>query len=120
MTEIVAQRKLFIMKITVDLSELKSEEELQEEFYRVFGFPGYYGMNWNAWIDCMSCIDDSNAGMSKVTIKKGDSLSLEFLGWIAFAKKFPETAKLLCQCIEDVNERFAADKSDIKLILIQK
>lgn len=33
-------------------------------FAKSFGFPGFYGRNMNAWIDCMTSLDDPSAGMT--------------------------------------------------------
>ena len=35
-------------------------------FARTLGFPESYGRNMNAWIDCMTCLDDAEACMSSV------------------------------------------------------
>jgi len=52
-----------------------------ESFHSVFadtmGFPGFYGRNQDAWIDCMSYLDDPDAGMTRRTIAPGELFHLE-------------------------------------------
>lgn len=40
------------------------------------GFPDFYGENMNAWIDCMSYLDEDD-GMTNITIEKGSVLTLQ-------------------------------------------
>ncbi len=48
--------------VIIDCAKIKSANDLHDAFDRIFGFPEYYGRNMDAWIDCMSCIDDPDAG----------------------------------------------------------
>lgn len=32
-------------------------------FEEALGFPGYYGWNMDAWIDCMTYVDNADYGM---------------------------------------------------------
>jgi hypothetical protein len=46
-------------------------------FSHVFGFPEFYGRNMDAWIDCMTDLDDPNSGMTKVHCSPGDVIVLQ-------------------------------------------
>ena len=49
-----------------------------ESFHAVcaatFGFPDFYGRNLNAWIDCMTGLDD---GMTRFDLPTGEVLTIE-------------------------------------------
>ena len=60
------------------------------EFERALGFPGFYGRNMNAWIDCMSHIDDPKAGMSTVHVGHGQALTVAVKNAAAFKGNCPE------------------------------
>ncbi len=41
-------------EIIVDGKKFNTEEELHEFFKKELNFPGYYGMNYNAFWDCLT------------------------------------------------------------------
>jgi hypothetical protein len=45
-------------------------------FAQSFGFPRFYGRNMDAWIDCMTELDDPDAGMTSVHGSASDPLIL--------------------------------------------
>ncbi len=76
---------------------------------REFGFPGFHGENMHAWIDCMSCLDEPDSGMTSVHVPKGGVPALhlddfddlhdrcpeicdELISWSAFVN-FCQTAR---------------------------
>ena len=44
--------------VRLDGSRLRTWDGFHDAFASAFGFPGFYGRNMNAWIDCMSYLDD--------------------------------------------------------------
>jgi RNAse (barnase) inhibitor barstar len=52
--------------VRVDANLITDWNTFHDVFAQTFGFPGFYGRNMNAWIDCMSYLDDPEAGMTKV------------------------------------------------------
>ncbi len=52
------------MEIVIDFKKIKDWKSFHDQFSEVMGFPNFYGENMNAWIDCMSYIDDTDAAMS--------------------------------------------------------
>ena len=89
------------------------------EFKTKMGFPDFAWESMDSWIDCMSYIDDENAGMSKVIIKEGETLHIE----IENSKYLKENAKLyedLVECTKHVNNRFKQTntKTRIKLTFL--
>lgn len=44
----------------IDASDINNWEKFHDYFYKEFNFPGYYGRNMNAWIDCMSDLNNED------------------------------------------------------------
>ena len=93
------------MPITVDFSKIKDWDTFHAVFSEKMGFPDFYGKNMNAWIDCMSYIDDPDSGMSSVTVKSGESLDIVVLGTEAAIKSCPEIFQGLIECVAFVNQQ---------------
>ncbi len=53
-----------IVRINTEL--ISNWDSFHQIFKMTFGFPEFYGNNMNAWIDCMSYIDDKETGMTKI------------------------------------------------------
>ena len=83
----------------------------------IIGFPAFYGANWNAWIDCMSYLDDVDAGMSSVHVHAGEQLAIELTETTALWKRCPDVIRDLLECTAAVNERFVASDSGTRLML---
>jgi hypothetical protein len=58
---------------TVQLPEdrINDWHSFHEVSKEVFGFPSFYGMNMDAWIDCLTYLDD---GMSRFTLRAEENL----------------------------------------------
>lgn len=69
------------------------------------GFPAFYGRNQNAWIDCMSYLDDPEAGMTRQTVAPGELFHLEIADAEDFQNRAPEIFKALIECTAFVNRR---------------
>ena len=75
---------------TLDVSGIYDDETLHEYLSARLGFPGFYGMNWDAFWDCIT--DDNMSGMPKVLKIKG----IEDLRRLA-----PETERKFSKCLGD-------------------
>ena len=74
-------------------------------FAEVLGFPDFYGRNLNAWIDCMTCVDDPGAGMTQVSVQPGDLMTLQIDDAADLASRCPEQFEALIECTAFVNYR---------------
>ena len=92
-------------KVKIETDKIKDWDSFHNEFKTKFGFPDFYGNNMNAWIDCMSYLDDPKAGMSKITIDKGDMLVIEMDNIKSFKKRCPEQYNALIEGMAFVNHR---------------
>jgi hypothetical protein len=91
-------------------------QSFHEESRRAFGFPDFYGMNMNAWIDCLTHLNDGD-GMSRFHLAKGETLEVEVSDADDFRSRLPEIFDALVDCSSVVNDRNeAAGKSPVLLL----
>lgn len=69
------------------------------------GFPDFYGCNMDAWIDCMTYLDDAGAGMTSITVAPGELFNLEVADSSDFQKRLPEIFQAFTECAAFVNWR---------------
>jgi hypothetical protein len=93
------------LTIRIDASRIKDWDSFHSEFAKAFGFPDFYGRNMSAWIDCMTGLDDPDAGMTKVTVRKGEVLSLAIADAAPFKQRCPEQFAALLESAAFVNGR---------------
>jgi hypothetical protein len=70
-----------------------------------FGFPDFYGNNMNAWIDCLSYLEEPD-GMTKFCLQKDEIMSIEITETEDFIKRQPEIFNALIECRAIVNQRY--------------
>ena len=75
-------------EIIIDCSEINNKKELHEQFKTKLNFPEYYGMNWDAFWDC---ITEMNNLPNKLIMKNWSKLKL----------KLPKDTKILEEIISD-------------------
>lgn len=73
-----------------------------------FGFPEFYGMNMNAWIDCLTYIDEGD-GMSNIVLNNDEDLEIVVTDSVTFGRRLPEISSALVECVDFVNQRFLED-----------
>ena len=91
--------------IKIDCENICDWDSFHNEFSTALGFPEFYGRNMNAWIDCMSDLDDPNGGMSKTVVAEGQVLSLVLVNVKSFRVRVPEIYSALVDCAAFVNWR---------------
>ena len=91
--------------IIIDTNRIFGWDTFHSVFAEACGFPGFYGANMNAWIDCMTCIDDVDAGMTKVHCRNGHVATLKLTDGTNFALRCPEQFQALVECAAFVNWR---------------
>jgi len=90
----------------MDGTQLIGRDEFHDAFAETFGFPGFYGRNMDAWIDCMSSLDNPDAGMSKLTIEQGKALTIRIDNYLHFKHASPKQWIDLMECTAFVNWRY--------------
>ena len=92
-------------EIELDASKIVDWPSFHATFADTFGFPAFYGRNMDAWIDCMTDLDEPEAGMSKVHAPPNGILLLKVLNVRAFAERCLEQFGALRDCAAFVNWR---------------
>ncbi len=66
----------------------------------------------------MTYVDDPAAGMTSVTVAKGEQLTLEIPGSMALKERAPDVFDALLECTAAVNERFVGDGDPPMIALV--
>jgi RNAse (barnase) inhibitor barstar len=93
--------------VRLEANTITDWNSFHSQFSSLMGFPEFYGFNMDAWIDCMSCLTDPNAGMSKIHLENGETLIIQISHSSDFKKRLPEIYDELVHCSEFVNGRYA-------------
>ena len=74
----------------LDASAIQDWDSFHDSLQKAFGFPDFYGRNMNAWIDCMSDLDDPGAGMTTVHAPPGGVVVLQIDRAADLGRRCPE------------------------------
>ncbi len=91
--------------VQIDGSKITDWESFHDQFAATLAFPGFYGRNMDAWIDCMTWLDDPEAGMTSVHVSRSDVVVLCVAAVSDFKKRCPEIYDALIECSAFVNWR---------------
>ena len=59
----------------------------------------------NAWIDCLSDLDDPDAGMTSIHVEKGNVMVIELMDAKALRLKYRDIYDVIVECSSFVNMR---------------
>jgi hypothetical protein len=91
--------------VTIATDHIQDWDSFHRVFQAALGFPEFYGRNMNAWIDCMSDVDDPSSGMTAVSVAAGGLLALRIDDAAGFARRCPEQYRALIESTAFVNHR---------------
>jgi hypothetical protein len=91
--------------LKIDVEAIATLDDFHSHFARALGFPEFYGRNMNAWIDCMTDVDDPDAGLSRVTVRPDRILTLHLSGIDTLALRSPDIYATLVDAVAFVNRR---------------
>lgn len=74
--------------IEIDFAGIKSEKELHDHLFTILKFPDYYGMNWDAFDECIR----------DISLPK----KIRFTHFEELQKNVPRGARLLKECLSDL------------------
>jgi Barstar (barnase inhibitor) len=91
--------------VKIDCRQIRDWGSFHEVFSAAMGFPDFYGRNMDAWIDCLTYIDEPGDAMTSVHAPPGGILviQLDFVG--DFAARCPELYAAIIECASFVNWR---------------
>ena len=91
--------------ISIPTDQITDWDSFHVAFQAALGFPGFYGRNMDAWIDCMTCVDDPPSGMSTACVAPGELMTLRIDNAAQFRRRCPEQYDALIECAAFVNYR---------------
>jgi hypothetical protein len=91
--------------IAIPANQITDWDSFHSVFQAALGFPDFYGRNMNAWIDCLSYLDDPPSGMTSVSVKAGELIALRIDDAPDFQRRCPEQYDALIECAAFVNQR---------------
>jgi hypothetical protein len=105
--------------VTLPTEEIRDQQSFHTVCQRVMGFPAFYGRNMNAWIDCLSYLDEGGAGMSAFTVHGEEHLIVEIPGAEALRERAPDVFQDMIECTAFVNQRYVTRgrRAPIALVL---
>jgi len=103
--------------VVIDGAAIVDEKTFHKVFAEALGFPAFYGNNMDAWIDCMSYIDDPPAGMSAVHVGPGEVLTIAVNNADIFKSQCPDVWLSFLECSAFINWR-RAEKGEPAIIAV--
>ncbi len=91
--------------VEIDTTRIDSWDSFHDVFAELLGFPGFYGRNMDAWIDCMTSIDDPKSGLTRLHVSKGGVVVLSLADATGLATRCPEIYDAIVECSAFVNYR---------------
>jgi hypothetical protein len=104
-------------KALIRTEEITDWESFHEAFKQEMGFPDFYGMNMNAWIDCLTYLDEGD-GMSRYNLAEGEMMHIELSDTNSFKTRLPEIFNGLIECSAAVNQRYTEAGKAPKIALV--
>ncbi len=89
----------------IECRNIDDWDSFHSEFDRVFGFPEFYGRNMDAWIDCMTSIDEPNDGLSNIHCETRSMLTIELNNAKDLKENCKEQYEAIIECSAFVNWR---------------
>lgn len=91
--------------MSIDCDKITDWPTFYGEFAEAFGFPDFYGKNMDAWIDCLTYLDDPEAGMTTVRCDTGCIVVLELLNARSLRQRCPDLYDAVIEGAAFVNWR---------------
>ena len=104
-------------RVRIDSEKIDDWTSFHSVCKEVFGFPSFYGMSLNAFIDCLTYIDEGD-GMSNVILGPDELLQIELCSGNDLRARQPEIYQGLADAVRAVNQRFVEDGKSEKIELV--
>ncbi len=87
--------------VSIPTEDITDWGSFHDVFARVLGFPGFYGRNMDAWIDCLTVPNE----MTSTGVEAGETLTLDLGEIDEFRRRCPEQYSAVIECAAFVNAR---------------
>ncbi|WP_017904433.1 barstar family protein [Pseudomonas asplenii] len=87
--------------VEVDLRSAESSDEVHSTLSNALEFPGWYGRNWDAFWDAIT-------GLVPMPRR------LKILGWESFSRRLPNDARLLKECLDEMQVQYPDEAPDVE------
>ena len=91
--------------VAIDTAAIRDWASFHDVFTASMGFPAFYGRNMNAWIDCMTSLDEPADGMTTVHAPAGGVLVIALSDATDLARRCPEIYEAVVEASAFVNHR---------------
>jgi RNAse (barnase) inhibitor barstar len=91
--------------VEIDCDKILGWKSFHDEFARAFGFPEFYGKNMNAWIDCLTYLDDPQDTMTTVHCEPNSVVTLQLRNVGPLRERSVELYAAILECSAFVNWR---------------
>lgn len=95
--------------LRIDGKKIVDWDHFHDLFSKALGFPGFYGRNMAAWVDCMSSIDYPEDQLTQVHVGKGGTLTIHVENYEYFRKRGQDQWWALLHSSSFVNYRRVDD-----------
>ena len=85
----------------IDVTEIKNSRELHRLLMKELDFPGFYGMNWDAFWDAIF-------GLVEMPDK------LVIIGWSHLVEVLPDDAEIMKRLLKKLNDYYQNDECDVE------
>jgi RNAse (barnase) inhibitor barstar len=102
--------------VSIDCERIADWASFHSVCKEAFGFPDFYGENLDAFVDCLTYIDEGD-GMSNIVLRDGEVLRIDLLSSNDLFTRSPEILDGLTNAVESINKRFVEDAKSEKIIL---
>lgn len=94
-------------QVVLDGQRITDWESFHAVCREAFGFPGFYGANMDAWIDCLTYLYEGD-GLSRFVLRPNEQLHIHVIGSATLRRRHPEILEELVACTGFVNDRYRA------------
>lgn len=92
-------------RVEIDCDRIVDWDSFHTVFVEAFGFPDFYGRNMNAWVDCMTSLDNPADRLTSVHAPEDGCLVLQLTNAKSLASRLPEQSAAIVECSAFVNWR---------------
>ncbi len=95
-------------RVRLNSDKIADWQSFHQSCKEAMGFQDFYGMNMNAWIDCLSDLY-KDTGMTRFRLSEGEAVHIEGTDTESFKSRLPEILDALIECSAFVNQRYVED-----------